>query len=193
MLTFIPHKVNEEYKKVEFYRINKELCLNKEYKDLSPTAILLYSVLCDRLSLTYSNKVSRLKESYSDEEENVFIIFTRIDLEKILHVGKASISSAFKQLKNVGLIKEKKQGRNKPNKIYVGKTISEIKGNFINWKSENQTSGDTKNEYQEVRKSDTNKNNIINLKNKNKNFLNYEQRDYSNMDWSKLYANLYEN
>lgn len=110
-----------------------------------------------------------------------------------MHVGKASISSAFKQLKNVGLIKEKKQGRNKPNKIYVGKTISEIKGNFINWKSENQTSGDTKNEYQEVRKSDTNKNNIINLKNKNKSFLNYEQRDYSNMDWSKLYANLYEN
>ena len=193
MLTFIPHKVNEEYKKVEFYRINKELCLNEEYKDLSPTAILLYSVLCDRLSLTYSNKISRLKESYSDEEENVFIIFTRIDLEKILHVGKASISSAFKQLKNVGLIKEKKQGRNKPNKIYVGKTISEIKGNFINWKSENQTSGDTKNEYQEVRKSDTNKNSIINLKNKNKSFLNYEQRDYSYMDWSKLYANLYEN
>ena len=193
MLTFIPHKVNEEYKKVEFYRINKELCLNKEYKDLSPTAILLYSVLCDRLSLTYSNKISRLKESYSDEEENVFIIFTRIDLEKILHVGKASISSAFKQLKIVGLIKEKKQGRNKPNKIYVGKTISEIKGNFINWQSENQTSGDMKNEYQEVRKSDTNKNNIINLKNKNKSFLNYEQRDYSNMDWSKLYANLYEN
>ena len=193
MLTFIPHKVNEEYKKVEFYRINKELCLNEEYKDLSPTAILLYSVLCDRLSLTYSNKISRLKESYSDEEENVFIIFTRIDLEKILHVGKASISSAFKQLKIVGLIKEKKQGRNKPNKIYVGKTISEIKGNFINWKSENQTSRDMKNEYQEVRKSDTNKNNIINLKNKNKSFLNYEQRDYSNMDWSKLYAKLYEN
>ena len=193
MLTFIPHKVNEEYKKVEFYRINKELCLNEEYKVLSPTAILLYSVLCDRLSLTYSNKISRLKESYSDEEENIFIIFTRIDLEKILHVGKASISSAFRQLKNVGLIKEKKQGRNKPNKIYVGKTISEIKGNFINWKSENQTSGGMKNDYQEVRKSDTNKNNIINLKNKNKSFLNYEQRDYSNMDWSKLYANLYEN
>ena len=193
MLTFIPHKVNEEYKKVEFYRINKELCLNEEYKNLSPTAILLYSVLCDRLSLTYSNKISRLKESYSDEEENVFIIFTRIDLERILHVGKACISSAFKQLKNKGLIKEKKQGRNKPNKIYVGKTISEQKGNFINWKSEKQTSGDTKNEYQEVRKSDTSKNNIINLKNKNKSFLNYEQRDYSNVDWSKYYANLYEN
>lgn len=108
MLTFIPHKVNEEYKKVEFYRINKELCLNGEYKDLSPTAILLYSILCDRLSLTYSNKISRLEESYSDKEEYIFIIFTRIDLEKILHVGKASISSAFKQLKNVGLIKEKK-------------------------------------------------------------------------------------
>ena len=193
MLTFIPHKVNEEYKKVEFYRINKELCLNEEYKDLSPTAILLYSVLCDRLSLTYSNKISRLKESFTDEENNVFIIFTRIDLEKLLHVGKASISSAFKQLKNVGLIKEKKQGRNKPNKIYVGKTISEVKEEFINWKSENRTSGDSKNELQEIRDSDTNKNNIINLKNKNKSYLNYEQRDYSKVDFTKFYANLYEN
>lgn len=193
MLTFIPHKVNEEYKKVEFYRINKELCLNEEYKDLSPTAILLYSVLCNRLSLTYSNKISRLKESFTDEENNVFIIFTRIDLERLLHVGKASIASAFKQLKNVGLIKEKKQGRNKPNKIYVGKTISEVKEEFINWKYENRTSGDSKNELQEIRNSDTNKNNIINLKNKNKSYLNYEQRDYSKVDFTKFYANLYEN
>ena len=193
MLTFIPHKVNEEYKKPQFYRINKELCLNEEYKELSPTAILLYSVLCDRLSLTYSNKISRLKESFTDEENNVFIIFTRIDLERLLHVGKASIASAFKQLKNVSLIKEKKQGRNKPNKIYVGKTISEVKEEFINWKYENRISGDSKNELQEIRNSDTNKNNIINLKNKNKSYLNYEQRDYSKVDFTKFYANLYEN
>lgn len=32
------------------------------------------------------------------------------------------------------------QGKNKSNKIYVGKTISEIKEEFVNWKAENQTS-----------------------------------------------------
>lgn len=144
MLTFVPHKISENYNKVEFYRINKELCNNKVYKDLSPTAILLYSLLCDRLSLSYANilnnKTPKAKNHFYDEQENVYVIFTRIDLEEKLHVGKSAIASAFEQLKIVNLIQEKRQGKNKPNRIYVGKTISEIKEEFINWKSENQTS-----------------------------------------------------
>ena len=71
----------------------------------------------------------------------------------------------------------------------MGKTISEIKEEFINWKSENQTLGDTNFNSTEVRKADVNKNNILNLKNKNKSYLNYQSRDYSAMDWDKLYAN----
>lgn len=193
MPTFVPHKVNEIYNKVEFYRVNKEFCNNEVYKDLSPTAILLYSLLCDRLSLSYTNavnnKTQKKKNQYYDEEENVYVIFTRMDLEEKLHVGKSAISSAFEQLKKANLIQEKRQGKNKPNKIYVGKTISEIKEEFINWKSENQTSRDTNFISPEVRKSDANKNNILNLKNKNRNYLNYELRDYSDMDWDKLYSN----
>lgn len=189
MLTFVPHKIKEDFKKVEYYRVNKELCNNEIYKDLSPTAILLYSILCDRLALTYANELANNihKKHYYDEEENVYVIFTRIDLEEKLHVKKAAISSAFKQLNNANLIKEKRQGKNKPNRIYVGKTISEIKEQFINVKSENQTSGSPFFRSQEVRKSDTNKNNRFNIKNKS--FSNYEGRDYSDMDWSKLYAN----
>ena len=193
MLTFVPHKINEPYNKVEFYRVNKELCNSEVYKDLSPTAILLYSLLCDRLSLSYTNalnnKTSKAKNHYYDEHENVYVIFTRIDLEEKLHVGKSAIASAFEQLKIVNLVQEKRQGKNKPNRIYVGKTISEIKEEFINWKSENQTSRDRNFNFPEVRKSDVNKNNILNLKNKNKSHLNYQSRDYSDMDWDKLYAN----
>ena len=90
MLTFVPHKMSEDYKKVEFYRVNKELCDNELYKDLSPTAILLYTLLCDRLSMSYSNIKNNIskKFNYYDDEKNVFVIFTRIDLEKKLHVGK---------------------------------------------------------------------------------------------------------
>jgi hypothetical protein len=58
MLTFVPHKIKEDYRKVEFFRVNKELCNNEIYKDLSPTAILLYSLLCDRLSLTYTQELT---------------------------------------------------------------------------------------------------------------------------------------
>ena len=140
MLNFVPHKINETYKNVEFYRVNKELCNNKAYKELSPTAILLYSLLCDRLSLTYSylnnNKISKIK-NYCNEDENMYVIFTRMGLQEKLHVGKSAIASAFNQLKEANLVKEKFQGRNRPNKIYVGKTFAEISGEFIKATSEN--------------------------------------------------------
>ncbi len=200
MLTFVPRKISEDYKKVEFYRVNKELCDNELYKDLNPTAILLYTLLCDRLSISYANEnknnISKKKFHYYDEEENVYVIFTRIDLEKKLHVGKSAISSAFKELNKANLIKEIKQGKNKPNKIYIGKTISEINKEFINVKFELQTSGSTIFSFPEVGKSDTNKNNIFNLNTKyNSNYkkTGYQGRDYSEMDWSSLYANLIEN
>jgi DNA-binding transcriptional ArsR family regulator len=192
MLTFVPHKINEVYNKVEFYRVNKELCDDEIYKDLSPTAIVLYSLLCHRLSISYANELENTTENkkhYYDDNGNIYVIFTRMDLEKKLHVKKSAVRSAFKELYEANLIQEERQGRNKPNKIYVGKTIAEINKKFINWKSENQTSGDTNFKPQESRKSDANKNNILNLNNKNKKFLNYEQRDYSDIDLSSLYAN----
>ena len=192
MLNFVHHKINETYNKVEFYRVNKELCNNKAYKALSPTAILLYSLLCDRLSLAYSNaynnKISK-KNNYCDEDGNMFVIFTRIGLQEKLHVGKSAIASAFNQLREANLIKEKFQGRNRPNKIYVGKTIAEISGEFIKAKSENQSSGDTNSSTPDVRKSDANKNSILNYENKKKSFANFEQRDFSGYDWDSFYAN----
>ena len=192
MLNFVPHKFNENYNKVKFYRVNKELCESKVYSKLSPTAILLYSLLCDRLSLAYSNannnKISK-KNNYCDEDGNMFVIFTRIGLQEKLHVGKSAIASAFNQLREANLIKEKFQGRNRPNKIYVGKTIAEICEKFIKAKSENQSSGDTNLGSPDVWKSYANKNSILNYENKKKSSANFEQRDWSNYDWDSLYTN----
>ena len=138
MLTFVPHKISEEYKKVEFYRVNKDLCDNELYKDLKPTSILLYALLCDRLSVSYANeskdKNFKNKLHYYDENDDVYVIYTRIDLEKKLHIGKQSLCSAFKELVKANLIRELRQGKNKPNKIYVGKTISEIKEELVKCK-----------------------------------------------------------
>ncbi len=190
MLTFVPHKISEDFKIVEFYRVNKDLCENELYKDLKPISILLYALLCDRLSMSYANEnksnISKNKFHYYDEDENVFVIFTRIDLEKKLHIGKQSLCSAFKELVKANLIKEIRQGKNKPNKIYVGKTISEINNEYVNWRVEKQTSRVPISSCPEVLKTDTNKNNIFIKKNS---YLNYQGRDYSDMDWSKLYAN----
>ena len=192
MLNFVPHKFNENYNKVKFYRVNKELCESKVYSKLSPTAILLYSLLCDRLSLAYSNisneKISKI-QNYYDDNNDMYVIFTRIGLQEKLHVGKSAIASAFKQLENANLIKEKFQGRNRPNKIYVGKTFAEISGDFIKATSENQSSGDSNFGTPDVRKSDANKNSILNYENKKKSSANFEQRDFSGYDWDSLYTN----
>ena len=85
--------------------------------------------------------------------------------------------------------KVKFQGRNRPNKIYVGKTFAEISGEFIKATSENQSSGDSNFGTLDVRKSDANKNNILNYENKKKSFSNFEQRDFSGYDWDSFYAN----
>ena len=79
--------------------------------------------------------------------------------------------SAFKELVKANLIKEIRQGKNKPNKIYVGKTISEINNEFVNWKVEKQTSRVPISSCPEVLKTDTNKNNIFIKKNS---YLNYQ-------------------
>ena len=87
------------------------------------------------------------------------------------------------------LIKEKFQGRNRPNKIYVGKTMAEIYEKFIKAQSENQSSGDTNSSTPDIRKSDVNKNSILNYAKKKKSFANFEQRDFSGYDWDSFYAN----
>lgn len=77
MLTFVPYKISEEYKKVEFYRVNNDLCDNELYKDLKPTSILLYALLCNRLSISYANenKDNNLKNKlhYYNENETTLI------------------------------------------------------------------------------------------------------------------------
>ena len=64
---FISQKEIYQYK---FYMIPKELFVNERYTSLSPTAILLYGILLDRLTLS-------IKNNWIDKNENVYLIFTR--------------------------------------------------------------------------------------------------------------------
>lgn len=61
---FINQKEIYQYK---FYMIPKELFVNERYTSLSPTAILLYGILLDRLTLSIKNKkrISIKKTSYT--------------------------------------------------------------------------------------------------------------------------------
>lgn len=107
-------KINEctMYK---FYQIPKELFENKLYKEnLNSDSKILYGFLLDRLSLSQMN-------NWYDENGNIYLIFTREKVQKLLNLSDKTVTKAFKQLTEVNLIKEKRQGLGKPNLIYVGK------------------------------------------------------------------------
>lgn len=92
-----------------------ELFFNKNYRDkLNSDSKILYGFLLNRLTLLAKN-------NWIDENGNVFLIFTRKEVQERLDLSDKTVTKAFKQLKDCKLIHEKRQGANKPNLIYVGK------------------------------------------------------------------------
>ena len=178
-MEFIPYKAHECFEHL-YYQIPMELFFNKNYKDnLNSDSKILYGFLLNRLTLSAKN-------NWADEEGNVFLIFTRKEVQELLGLSDKTVTKAFKQLKDCKLIYEKKQGANKPNLIYVGKIEHDeeltkvIRKNYDS-RIVKSTTQDTKN-----LRPNYNYNNYNNRVKKN-NYQNYEQRQYDNLDF--LYAN----
>ena len=62
-----------------------------------------------------------MKNEWTDEEGNIFLIFSRKEAQEKLNLSDKTVTKAFRQLTDVKLIYEKKQGFKKNNIIYVGK------------------------------------------------------------------------
>lgn len=98
-----------------YYQIPQELFVNQLYKEkLNSDSKILYAFLLDRLSLSQKNH-------WIDKENKVYLIFTREEVQEKLCLSDKTVTKAFKQLTEVNLIEEKRQGLGKPNLIYVGK------------------------------------------------------------------------
>ena len=130
------YKINE-LTQHKYYQIPKELYTNPKYKTvINNDAKILYALLLDRMEL------SRMNE-WVDEDGTIFLMFKREDLADMLGLCVTTVWRAFKQLKEVGLIAEKRQGLNRPNIIYIGKiqyendTSSEQGDIFVPSESEN--------------------------------------------------------
>ena len=114
MQDFNFYKVNETLNH-KYYQIPQELFINPLYKNtLNSDSKLLYGFLLDRLSLS-------IKNNWHDENGNVYLIFTRKEVQDKLNLSDKTVTKAFKQLSDVNLIYEKKQGFSKPKLIYVAK------------------------------------------------------------------------
>ena len=180
-MDFIPYKAHECFDYL-YYPIPMELFFNKKYKGkIKSAGKLLYGFLLNRLSLSAKN-------NWVDEDGNIFLIFTRKEVQEMLDLSDKTVTKAFKQLKDCKLINEKKQGANKPNLIYVGKIdhaedlIKLIRKNYES-RIVKTTTQDTEN-----LRCNYNNNNYNNKEKESKNnFQNYPQRHYDNLDF--LYAN----
>lgn len=132
-MEFIAYKSNETYEN-RYFQIPQELFTNNFYKDkLNSDSKLLYAFLLDRLTLSSKNE-------WYDENGNVYLIFTRKEVEEKLNLSDKTVTKAFKQLEDVKLIYEKRQGMGKSNLIYVGKINHEE-----NYEKENSQNKNRKN------------------------------------------------
>ena len=111
-MDFIPYKSNETLEN-RYYQISQELFDNSLYKDiLNSDSKILYAFIFDRLTLSQKN-------NWIDSE--IYLIFTRQEVQNKLGLSEKTVIKAFKQLAEARLIFEKRQGLGKPNLIYVGK------------------------------------------------------------------------
>lgn len=98
-MEFIPYKAHECFEHL-YYQIPMELFFNKNYRDkLNSDSKILYGFLLNRLTLSAKN-------NWIDENGNVFLIFTRKEVQKMLNLSDKTATKAFKQLNECKLIHE---------------------------------------------------------------------------------------
>ena len=113
-----------------FLKIPKTLFANPAYKAMSSDAKLAYALLYDRLSLSKKN-------SWINEKNEVYQIYTRKELAEDLGISYKKAISAFHELTEAELISEKRCGRGMANRIFIAKP--EITENNADDYTENDT------------------------------------------------------
>ncbi|HGK8013146.1 TPA: replication initiator protein A, partial [Streptococcus pyogenes] len=92
--------------------------LTSPYVSLSSDAKLAYGALYNRCKLSISS-FQKGNRDYVDENGAVFLIFTVTDLMLLLDKGKMKVTQIKKDLQEHGLLREVRQGLNKPNRLYL--------------------------------------------------------------------------
>lgn len=95
-----------------FLRIPKILIKDGRFEKMSNEAKMLFGLLLDRMSLSVKNR-------WFDEEDRVYIIYTKDEIMIDLNIESAKCAKLLKELENYGLIERIRRGLSKPNIIYV--------------------------------------------------------------------------
>ena len=149
-----------EVKNNAFYQFPQWLLKEEPYKNLGDKAKLMYMLLFDRRTLSIKNK-------WYDDNGQIYMYFTIEQFMQELNCSNKAVLKAKKELVEAGLLEEVRQGRNKPNRLYINgreqSTLLEV--NKVHTGSEQSTLLD-------VNKVHAINTNIINTNISNINYLN---------------------
>ena len=149
-----------------FYQFPQWL-LDEDYKDLSLRAKVMYMLIFDRRALSVQNK-------WHDKNGDVFVYFTNQQFMVLLNCNEKTVIKAKKELQDFGLIKEERQGVNKPNRLYISGTVKNT-GQEL----QKIQSGTVKNTGQELQNLQSIKTNNINTEYNHTDIINYEDEKKS--------------
>ena len=138
-----------ELKNKLFFQFPKFLMLDNNYRKLTNDSKVLYVLYYERSRLS-------LKNNWVDDNNFVYIKYKNEKAMEILNCRSEKLSKIKKELKQYGLIDEVRQGKNKPNIIYVLEpTLSNIDIDEFNDLEPTEIDGYSKIEQPDIRKSNT--------------------------------------
>ena len=153
-------KINE-VKNNTFYQLPQWL-FDPEYKDMSLRAKVVYALIFDRRSLSLEN-------NWYDKNGDVYMYFTNQQMMDKLNCSEKTIISSKKELEKYGLIREVRQGVNRPNRLYINGTVKTTVQEL-----EKLQHGTVKTTVQELEKLQSIKTNNIKTNNNHTNIINID-------------------
>lgn len=105
-----------EVKNNAFYQFPQWLLKEEPYKNLGDKAKLMYMLLFDRRTLSIKNK-------WYDDNGHIYMYFTIEQFMQELNCSNKAVVKAKKELVEVGLLEEVRQGVNKPNRLYINGSV----------------------------------------------------------------------
>ena len=141
-----------------FFKFPKPFIYDEKYKKLSNNAKLMYMLLFGRLELS-------IKNGWHDRKGYVFQYYTNEQLMIDLNSSEKTIIKVKKELREVGLLEEVRQGNNLPNRIYISQVDGAVENTVL--ELEKVQHGAVENTVLELEKVQTNKIDINDTDNNN--------------------------
>ena len=101
-----------ELEKHEYYKFLKFLRRLEPYRSMSVDAKYIYTLMLDRMGLS-------IKNGWHDKDGKAYIYFTREEIKHDLNCSSQKATVIIRELIKDELLEEKRQGINKPNKLFL--------------------------------------------------------------------------